>query len=407
MSSSLKKFGIALLVLVTFVFIYESGKQKPINWNESFNNRDKNPYGLYILDQEIDALLKTDSLTRFNSSIYEFLEYEDYDTLSPSTLIVIGSAGIDLDQYTADYLKAYIEAGNTALVLYSNPNIAFLEAFGLSKEETAYNDINDTEPNTVLELTNEHLTKQRFRIKNDYYNVNLQILDSTKSNVEVLGYKTVNGATKQVDLVRVKQGKGQLILGTSPIIFTNFYLVESNNHLYVESVFSYLPESQNHYLYVKSLGTLDTPEESSSLLRFIFGNVALKWAWYFFLLGLLVFTLFTAKRRQRIIPIIPPVKNTTIEFTKTVSNLYIQSKDYNDLIHKSIIYSLEKIRRVYYIDTAVLDEKFVHHYQLKTNKNKADILAFVNLVNEFKKTSFLATQEDLVRLHQVTKKILD
>lgn len=407
MNSSLKKFGIALLVLVTFVFIYESGKQKPINWNESFNNRDKNPYGLYILDQEIDALLKTDSLTRFNSSIYEFLEYEDYDTLSPSTLIVIGSAGIDLDQYTADYLKAYIEAGNTALVLYSNPNIAFLETFGLSKEETAYHDINDTEPNTVLELANEHLTKQRFRIKNDSYNVNLQILDSTKSNVDVLGYKTVNGASKQVDLVRIKQGKGQLILGTSPIIFTNFYLLESNNHLYVESVFSYLPENQNHYLYVKSLGTPDTPEESSSLLRFIFGNVALKWAWYFFLLGLLVFTLFTAKRRQRIIPIIPPVKNTTIEFTKTVSNLYIQSKDYNDLMHKSIIYSLEKIRRVYYIDTAVLDEKFVHHYQLKTNKNKADILAFVNLVNEFKKTNFLATQEDLVRLHQVTKKILD
>ncbi|WP_413511805.1 DUF4350 domain-containing protein [Myroides odoratus] len=404
MNNSFKKFGLALLVLVTFVFIYESGKEKPVSWYESYNNKDKNPYGLYILDQEIGPVIGTDTITRFSNSLYNFLSNKNYDTLQPSTLILLTADYADLDQYTADYLKVYLEAGNTALILTASSTDPFLEVFGLKNEPYLFDFAFTPEPNTVLELTNPKLTKQKFRIKNEPYPTGLEIIDSLKNNLEILGYKTVEDTLKQVNLVRVKQGKGQLIYGTTPIIFTNYYLLKSNNHLYAESVFSYLPEKQQTYLHVASL---NPSKESNSILRFVFSHAALTWAWYFFLLGLLIFALFTAKRKQRIIPLIKPLKNTTVQFTKTVANLYIQTKDYNDLMHKSIIYTLEKMRREYHIDTAVLDENFVHNYHVKTHKNKEDILAFVNMVNAFRKSTFLATQEDLVKLHQVTQKILD
>ncbi|MDM1044506.1 hypothetical protein HX004_13545 [Myroides sp. 1354] len=403
MNSSLKKFGLALLILVTCVFFYERGKQQPMHWSETFNNKDKNPYGLYIFDQEAAQLLQAKKLTRFSSSVFNFLYQPDYDTVKTSNLILISGGYADLDEYTAKHLKKYIASGNTAFIAVENPKDSFLKAFGL-QNGAEIPDAFGEKTEGVLSLTNQQLTKQKFRVKNSLNPRSFEILDSIKNNVEILGYRLVNDSIKQVNLVRIKHGKGELILSSSPLIFTNYYLLNSNNHLYIESVLSYLPLRDLTYMYVLKSGEL---KESSSLLRFIFANPALKWAWYFFLIGLIVFTLFTAKRRQRIIPIIPPVKNTTVAFTKTVSNLYIQSKDYNDLIHKSIIYSLEKIRRIYYIDTTVLDEKFVYHYQLKTNKDKADILAFVNLVNEFRRTSYLATEEDLVRLHQATKKILD
>jgi len=403
MNSSLKKFGLALLVLVTCIFMYERGKPKPIYWNETYNNKDKNPYGLYIFDREVDQMMQGKTVTRFSSDLFTFLYQPDYDTLSTTNLVVVSGKKNDLDQYTAKHLKTYVEKGNTALVFNSEFTNSFLEVFGLQYSDTLYAS-DGTSSHGVLELTNPKLTTQKFNIKNPLYPRSFDIWDSVKNNVQILGYRTIQDTLKQVNLVRIKAGKGQLILGSSPLAFTNYYLLESNNHLYVESVLSYLPVRDTTYMSV--LHTKDTVE-STSFLRFIFAHPALKWAWYFLLLGLLVFTLFTAKRTQRIIPIIPPVKNTTVDFTKTVSNLYIQSKDYNDLIQKSIIYTLEKIRRIHAIETTVLDEKFVQQYQAKTNKAKTDILAFVNLVNQWRQSNFLATEEDLIRLHQITKKIID
>lgn len=403
MSNSLKKYGLALLVLVTFVFIYESSKTKPLRWYESYDNTDKNPYGLYILDQEIEQLLKEDSITRFTSSIYDFFDTKMYDTLQPSNLILLSYQLADLDEYTGDYLKSYIEEGNTAFFIQSEYNDSFLELFGL--EQSYSYDINweSQEPNTILELSNTQLTKQKFTIRNKNYSYHFELVDSLKHQIDVLGYKTMQDTIKQVNLVRVRQGKGQLILGFDPIILTNYYLLQSNNHLYAEGLFSYLPK-QKTYFYGKSK---DAPTESTSMLRFIFAHVALKWAWYFFLFALILFTFFTTKRKQRIIPINKPVRNTTVQFTKTVSNLYIQAQDYQDLIQKGIIYTLEKIRREYYIDTAILDDTFIHHYHLKSNKEKQDIEAFVQFVNQFRKQEHLATQADLVQFNRLTQKIID
>lgn len=403
MNSSLKKFGIALLVLVACIFLYERGKTKPIYWHETYNNKDKNPYGLYIFDQEVEKLLQGKTFTRFSTDLFTFLYQPNYDTITPSNLLVVSGEYVDLDQYTAKHLKTYIEKGNTAFIFADELSNSFLEVFGLQYQETNSENY-DTRSTSVLTLTNPKLTTQKFRIKTPVDPQSFEILDSVKNKVDILGYRTLKDTIKQVNVVRIKEGEGQLILGSSPLIFTNYYLLESNNHLYVEGVLSYLPPRDITYMLVQHTGDKG---ESSSLLRFIFEHPALTWAWYFFLLALVVFTLFTAKRKQRIIPIIPTVKNTTVAFTKTVSNLYIQSKDYNDLIHKSIIYTLEKIRRIYAIDTTQLDEKFVQQLQAKTNKDKTDILAFVNLVNQYSASSFLATAEDLVRLHQVTKKIID
>ncbi|WP_410881552.1 DUF4350 domain-containing protein [Myroides sp. DW712] len=403
MNSSLKKFGLALLVLVACIFLYEKGKPKPIYWHETYNNKDKNPYGLYIFNQEVENIIQGKTFTRFSTDLFTFLYQPDYDTLTPSNLLVVTGESADLDQYTAKHLKTYIEKGNTAFIFADKLSNSFLEVFGLQYQETNTENY-DTQSNGVLALTNSKLTTQKFRIKNPRDPKSFEILDSVKNKMDILGYRTLKDTIKQVNVVRINEGEGQLILGSSPLIFTNYYLLESNNHLYVEGVLSYLPPRDITYMFVQHAGD---KEESTSLLRFIFEHPALTWAWYFLLLALVVFTLFTAKRRQRIIPLIPTVKNTTVAFTKTVSNLYIQSKDYNDLIDKSIIYTLEKIRRIYAIDTSELDEKFVQHLQIKTNKDKTDILAFVNLVNQYRASSFLATAEDLVRLHQVTKKIID
>ena len=104
-------------------------------------------------------------------------------------------------------------------------------------------------------------------------------------------------------------------------------------------------------------------------MRYILSQPALKWAWYIFLIGMLDFYIFNAKRKQRIVPIIKPLANTTVDFTKTIGNLYYQEGDHGNIIDKKIIYFLEKIRNEYLIDTTKLEMISLKNYIIKQEKN--------------------------------------
>lgn len=113
----------------------------------------------------------------------------------------------------------------------------------------------------------------------------------------------------------------------------------------------------------------------------------------------ILFVIFNAKRRQRIIKIINPLQNTTLNFVKTVSNLYYETQDHKNLVDKKITYFLEHIRTTYNINTSVLDDVFVDKLTSKTGKNRKAIKSLVNYINNLRaKTDFLET--DLIELNK-------
>ena len=65
--------------------------------------------------------------------------------------------------------------------------------------------------------------------------------------------------------------------------------------------------------------------------RQILQSQALKWAFYMTLISLILFVIFRGKRTQRIIPVIDPLKNATLDFTKTIGDLYYQPVSYTHL----------------------------------------------------------------------------
>ena len=141
-------------------------------------------------------------------------------------------------------------------------------------------------------------------------------------------------------------------------------------------------------------------------MRYILSQPALKWAWYIFLTGMFLFIIFNAKRKQRIVPIIKPLTNTTIDFTKTIGNLYYQEGDHDTIIDKKIIYFLERIRTEYLIDTTKLDDEFVKKLQHKTGKDEKDIQELVFLINEHRNSYHANIEEDLIRINNAIEKIL-
>jgi hypothetical protein len=116
--------------------------------------------------------------------------------------------------------------------------------------------------------------------------------------------------------------------------------------------------------------------------------------------------LFNAKRKQRIVPILQPLSNLTIDFTKTIGNLYYQEGDHKNIIDKKIIYFLERIRTEYLIDTTKLDDEFVKKLHHKTGKDEKDIQELVLLINEYRNSYHGNIEADLIRINNAIEKIL-
>jgi hypothetical protein len=93
---------------------------------------------------------------------------------------------------------------------------------------------------------------------------------------------------------------------------------------------------------------------------------SLKWTLYTVLL-LLAFLLFSEmKRRRKIIPILTPPENSSLDFVKTIGRLYYQHKDNSDLAIKMEAHLMEFIRQHYHIQGNLPEDQLVRQVSLKS-----------------------------------------
>ena len=164
---------------------------------------------------------------------------------------------------------------------------------------------------------------------------------------------------------------------------------------------SYIPDSEIYWQIQNQIGETI----SDSPLRFIFSQRSLKWAWLIGIFGMIFFIIFNAKRKQRIVPIIEPIRNTTIDFAKTIGNLYYLEGNHDDTINKKINYFLEKIRSDFMLDCSVLNDDFVKKLHQKSGKNLIDIQNVVFLINAYKKSPHDSIEDDLIKINNAIEKI--
>src|SRR6185437_7787947 len=88
-------------------------------------------------------------------------------------------------------------------------------------------------------------------------------------------------------------------------------------------------------------------EDDGSTMRVFLRNTRLRWAFYIAFFGLILFVLYEMKRRQRIIPVIEPLENSTISFVNVVGQVYYEQHDNVNIGNKKIQYFLEHLRTQY------------------------------------------------------------
>lgn len=399
MSKTIKIYVAVLVLLLVVILAIDYNRPKPIDWRPTYGINDKIPFGMYVFNTELQQLLNADSIAKINETPYEFLNNHYVpDTVAGSyqiqgTLLSIAK-NTAVDEESWKEIFYFVSHGNTAFISTTSLPEIFKDSLKV-KINSAYN----YESNNYNWVLNSKLGTQKYKLIEEASTSYFAAFDTTRTTV--LGHQETDSV--RVNFIKIKYKNGAFILHLQPAAFTNFHLLKGTNYQYAEKVVSYIPGGKVFW-FIKSHANESV---SNSPLRYIFSQPALKWAWYLFLIGMLVFMIFNAKRKQRVVPIIDPLPNLTVDFTKTIGNLYYQEGDHDNIIEKKIIYFLEKIRNEYVLDTQKLDEHFITKLQQKSGKDENDIRELVLLITNYRKNTQKAVERDLININNAIEKILN
>lgn len=337
------KYIIILVSLLLLLVLVEYNAPKVVNWTATFERKDKIPFGTYVLYENLNKIFSGD-INPCVQTIYQEVDdapqYEKqlYDLRATNYLFITDDFSVpDEDLHS---LIDFVNKGNNVFIASERFSINFLDTLGVDIG-WYYNSKMFKRDSLLLNFVNETIESDSAYMFSKYHsNVFFSKFDTL--NTFVLG-QTNNQYT---DFIKIESGYGFFYLSTQPYIFTNYSMLKKNYADYTFKALSYLPQKGNLIWdeYYKPYGG-----NQGTVLRYILNQDALYAAFYTLIIGMLVYVFFESKRRQRIIPVIKPPKNTSLEFISTVGRLYLHTKNHKDLADKKYRFFKDFMRTKYYI----------------------------------------------------------
>ena len=394
MGRTLKINLAGILFLVVALVIFDSFKVKPTNWERNYKLDYKNPYDLYIFNHELKNLVPDQTVERVISSPYEYIE-EQTDTV---TYFVIKHRMYDIGD---SILLEEVKKGNNLFVSSEMFFRGFTDSLGIKYLETDNDYLLKKQDVLRLSLMGKHRNNAKFTLKQSENSYAFTSADT--ANTTLLGTQKLENGKIYPNFLKIKYGKGFVYIHNQPQVFTNVALLDSMSSAeYIAQMMALIPKDKPIVWFVagQSINT-DVPVTDTSL-SVVFRYPALRAVWLIVIYGLLVYILFNAKRMQRIVPVIKPLRNTSIEFVQTIANLYFLHGDMTNIVHKKIIYFLDRVRTQYHLDTSKTDSLFTDKLKNKSGKDSATVEALVEFINKFNQKQ-TATKADLLHLNKLVE----
>ncbi|MBT2622058.1 hypothetical protein [Chryseobacterium sp. ISL-6] len=386
MNKTFKIYAIIFIIIMVILALLEVNKKEVTDWRKNFDPNEKSPFGLFVFNKEVKDLFKT-HLKKIDETPYDYYNENKKDL---HNILVVEK---EIDKQSWRSILGEVSKGSDAMLIVNKIPKEISDSIGYYISQISFDEQN------VLKLTDK-------KYLNDF-----MILDKfpsgrgfsyIKPSVEVLGKTVEKNNSDQANFIKVKFGKGNIYVHSEPLFLTNYYLLKPGNIRYAQDVFSYLNDKETLWF----VEAASAKASSRFFMRFILSKPALKYAWWVFLGGLILFIFFNAKRKQRIVPIMEPLKNTSVDFVKSIGNLYLQEGDFHDMMAKKAQYFLNKVRMDLLIDTQNLDNEFAKKLQLKTGRTMEMINEALDLIRKAQDPYASVMKEDLTRLNKVLDEIL-
>jgi hypothetical protein len=232
--------------------------------------------------------------------------------------------------------------------------------------------------------------------KHDSIEYGWQYFDTSNINKSSIGCTSLGFIKNdKINFITIKYGKGMFYLHANPIVFANYNLLSEKKINYAELTLSHLPNTQTYYdEYSKKYnGSNNAFNNSESPMKYIFSQPELKWAYYLVVALLLLFILFRAKRKQKIIPVLKSNTNTSLEYVQTIGHLYFQTGEHKKIALQKMKVFLAFVRSRYRIQTQYLDAGFSQQLSLKS---RIPIVSVNEIIERYKFLENLSTADEQI-----------
>ena len=384
-----RKYYVILATIFVGVILLYYFQPKPINWSRTYNKNDKIPFGCYA----VFHLLRGTYAPIVESNQQDMYNLNEGNTAQEQTLLIINDE-LNFSKLEIKSLFKFLNKGNTVLLCATD--------FGAHLKDTFKLDVKFNNSFNVQSI-DSLLKKPAFEIrytqpKNNIlkkYTYPSVAVESYFSNIDTTLFTVCsqNKAGMPV-LLEATIGKGKLLVSSLPDVFGNIFVVNNPNKNYTYTLLSKL---RNKVIiwdeYYKTYG-----RRTGGLFSFIFASDALYMAYCIVMLGLLFFMVFELKRRQRPIPILTALKNSTLEFVEVISHVYFNSKNHKHIAEETIKYFYFDIVKKFHISTTVMDENFFIALHNLSGVDIDKIKILFSYCENLKKAPAL-TQNDLLELN--------
>ena len=429
---------IALLLLLTLSgCLRDKAQEEKTKWTVTLDRADKRPYGAYLAYQSLKYCFPDAAIQTLSSGFrYTNMDNDMKYNYNGHTLLILQGFYFYLSDMEWAELKKFINNGNEVVIFCSMLDSKIETELGCDKrlggEEgyKYYSFVTDHNYKNVLHLSgdpaklygyNGHPIHSFFTFKNDTDVSEKDTAASehytgTDSTVAAIIDSTTNADTTYADsataddnnnasenntysgdivwshpdtlgyvyntpnFIRYASGEGHITLHAAPLVLSNYFLLQPGNEQYLSALWKTLPKNINRIYWSDYYARYAEASSSDILWRY----PATKFALLLAIFALLVYILFEGKRKQRIIPIIEPLKNDSVSFVETVGRLYYNKGNQANLAEKMMQQFLEWVRTHYLLNTNMLNDNFIHQLTIKSGQPEATVRGIVDMVHEIR-----------------------
>ncbi len=358
---------ILFILLLAVYIVAEMNRPTPVSWKVSLSKDDKSPYGSYILYKQLKDIFPQAAISSYRTPVYD--QVNNYADSNTAYLLI--EPGAEIGKTDLNELLNYAVIGNYVFISAENFSEALMDTLQFSnthrveypgKDSVTVNFINPA----LRAASNYGFTSMTL---NGYF----KKIDTT--HAIALG----NNKENDINFIKIPYGDGAFFLHAAPLCFSNYFMLTRNNAAYTAAALSYLPPRVKK-LYWDEYYKLG-PEGSDNPLRFILSNLWLRWAFRIGIFTMLLFVLVEMKRKQRVIPVVEPLRNSTLDFVQTVGGVYFNQHDNKNTALKKINYFMEFVRSVFYLQTTQLNDEFVRSLAKKSGVSENETRQLTELIH--------------------------
>lgn len=377
---------ILLLVLAAIIFMLftgSSGVPKQFDHRVTLRKRDKLPYGTYLAFEQLKYLFPRAVIS---TNKKKPAEWDSLAVYEGNQALVVISHRFFADEYEMKRILKFAENGNDVFIsaLVISEDVRNILKCGVSYFDLS--DIFSGQPNSRDTLS-VSLNNPPFK-RNDQYSYPGRSFDSHFSSIDsstttVLG----NSEGGYINFIHLRAGQGNVYFHLAPLAFSNYFLLNRQNHEYYENVLSVIsPEVKRvvwdeYYLDKRFYYEQNEDRRKSGWFSTFMNYRSLKWALLTAIFTLLIYVLLEMRRKQRYIPEITRPRNDSLEFVRTIGRLYFEKGDHANLARKMSAYFLEYVRNKYKLATGTLDEEFMRKLQFKSGYGEPELKTILNFIN--------------------------